>query len=65
MRKGRGRERREEEKEKSKRKRREREKVGEDVMRKTNSKQGEKGKNLKALDGGKLNIIERRKEAER
>lgn len=34
-------------------------------MRKTNSKQGEKGKNLKALDGGKLNIIERRKEAER
>lgn len=60
-----GNEKRKRKRKKRGRERKEREKVGEDVMRKTNSKQGEKGKNLKALDGGKLNIIERRKEAER
>lgn len=50
--KKRGRARREEEKEMRKRKKRERESRRICNEKKTNSKQGEKGKNLKTLDGG-------------
>lgn len=47
-----GRVRKEEEQEERKRKKRERESRRICNEKKTNSKQGEKGKNLKALDGG-------------